>query len=161
MAAIVLLALILIPIVEITAFVEVGSRIGALATVGLVLASAALGIALIRAQGVSMLERARQSAARRELPLDAMFDGVCLAIAGVFLVLPGFVSDGLAFLLLLPPVRWGLRRWLGSQAMVSGHMIVEENGRRHEAAAPRVIEGEFRDVSPDSTLPKAPPDREP
>ena len=87
------LALIGIPLLEIAVFIEVGGRIGLFSTLGLIFATAAIGTALLRFQGLSVLADARGAVERGELPVQALLDGVCLIIAGALLLTPGLVTD--------------------------------------------------------------------
>jgi UPF0716 protein FxsA len=94
-----------ISIVEIYFLIKVGSVIGALWTVFLVVGTAVLGAALLRQQGFSTFQRAQQSLAQGQLPATAMLEGVALVISGALLLTPGFVTDTIGFLLLTPLVR--------------------------------------------------------
>jgi UPF0716 protein FxsA len=134
------LLLIVLLLVEIAAFIEVGQLIGSGWTLLLVLASAAIGILLIRYQGLAMLRRAVDSLNRRELPLKAGFDGICLAIAGLLFVIPGFVTDLFGFLLVVPPVRGGLWRLLTKR--------FAKFVRVRQPDSPDVIEGDYRRIEP-------------
>ncbi|WGF86874.1 FxsA family protein [Marinivivus vitaminiproducens] len=100
-----LVAFLAYPLAEIATFILVGSEIGVLATLGLILLSAVLGIAIIRRQGFATLTRARQNMDRGVAPVAEAFEGLCLALAGVLLVLPGFLTDVAGALLLVPPLR--------------------------------------------------------
>lgn len=96
---------ILIPIVELYTMLAVSHEIGALSTVSLVLLTAIIGGFLVRFQGLSVLMRSQAMLARGEQPAIEMFEGVVLLICGFMLLLPGFISDTLGFLLLIPPLR--------------------------------------------------------
>ncbi len=138
MAFAILLALIGVPLVEIAVFIEVGGWIGLWPTLAVILLTAFAGTWLIRAQGIGVLMRARRTIAEGGAPLREMFDGVCLIVAGAFLLTPGFVTDATGFLLLLPPFRdlaagWAWRRWGGEGGVQQG--------------GARIIEGEYRDDS--------------
>ncbi|KAA5607554.1 FxsA family protein [Roseospira marina] len=100
-----LLAFIGVPLLEIAVFIQVGDVVGLGWTLGLVILTAVIGTMLLRAQGVATLNRARASLGRGEVPMREVFDGACLLVGGALLLTPGFVTDSLGFLLLLPPVR--------------------------------------------------------
>lgn len=87
-----------------TVFLVMG-QIGFFKTFFLWLGSAALGIVLIQRQGLGMLLRAQGLVNRRGVPVDEFFDGLCLVIAGLLFLVPGFISDFFAFMLLIPFVR--------------------------------------------------------
>lgn len=99
------LLFITVPLLELYLLIEVGSGIGGLSTIALCLFTAALGGLLIRWQGVNTLLDAQKSMARGEIPADHGFHGLLLALAGLMLFLPGFITDSIGFLLLIPPVR--------------------------------------------------------
>ena len=138
---ILLLAFILVPIVEIYVLIKLGSVIGALLTVALVVSTAVLGATLIRAQGLVTVSRMRASMEHGELPAVELLEAVCLLAAGALLLTPGFVTDSLGFLLLVPP----LRRAAILAAIERG--IIRTPPRQPNpprgAADGRVIEGEF------------------
>ncbi|MDI9245026.1 FxsA family protein [Marinobacter sp. CHS3-4] len=104
---------IVMPIVEMTILIKVGAVIGALNTVGLVLLTAVIGAALLRQQGLSTLLRANQRLNSGELPAREVAEGLILAVGGALLLTPGFVTDAIGFLCLLP----GSRHWLAGQAL--------------------------------------------
>jgi len=127
-----------IPLIELYFLIQVGSRIGALPTIGLSIFTALLGGVLVRVQGFSVLMRVRDAIGRNELPAFEMLDGALLLVAGLVLLLPGFVTDILGFLLLIPM----LRRYLISSYI---RVVPDQTPRRGEApTGPRVVEGEFR-----------------
>ena len=143
-------ALIGIPIVEIAVFIEVGGRIGVWPTVGLIVLTAAIGLGLLRHQGLGVLGRANAAQERGELPIDEVFDGLCLLVAGALLLTPGFVTDTLGLLLFAPPLRAALRRALGRHLARSGRFRVwgVRSARPGEDAGGIVIEGEAEEVTP-------------
>ena len=105
MGRLVLIGLILVPIVEIAIFIKVGQTIGLLWTLALVIGAGLFGAWLLRQQGLSVLNRARQSMETGRLPARTIADGMMIGLAGVLLVLPGLLSDVIAILLLIPPFR--------------------------------------------------------
>jgi len=108
-----LLGLLALFIVEIWVLIKVGSVIGALASVFLMLLSAGVGISLVRSQGLQTLLSMQQRMAAGELPAREILQGMLLAIAGLLLILPGFVTDAVGLLLLQPALRdWLAGRWL-------------------------------------------------
>ncbi|MCA9525962.1 MAG: FxsA family protein [Myxococcales bacterium] len=91
---------------EFALLVEVGTRVGALPTVGLTIVTAAVGLWAAQDQGLATVERIRNGQLRGQGPTDVdMVDGSLVALAAVFLFLPGFITDVLGALLLLPPLR--------------------------------------------------------
>ena len=99
------LLFITVPIVEMWILIEVGSHIGALSTIALVFLTAAVGLALLRQQGLDTLLRVNQKMQQGQLPAEEIVTGLMLAIGGVLLLTPGFATDLLGFACLLPPTR--------------------------------------------------------
>jgi UPF0716 protein FxsA len=137
-----LLLLIGIPLIELYFLIRVGAEIGAFPTLFLTLFTALLGGLMVRNQGFSTLLRGRQSLDRGELPAIEMMEGTVLLICGFMLLLPGFITDAVGFVLLVPP----LRRWLLTAGLQ--HSGIMRPGRSGHASGqsrqPEVIEGEYR-----------------
>lgn len=104
-----LLIFLIIPLMEIATFWVVGDEIGVLWTVLLCIFSVMAGTALVRYQGMTTLIDARRAMIEGRQPAQEIFDGICLAAAGVLLIVPGFLTDLAAFALLVPAVRRKLR----------------------------------------------------
>lgn len=102
MFLILFLIFIVIPVIEITVLMQVGEQLGAFPTVALVILTAAVGASLVRSQGLQTLMSAQQKMQQGQQPGQEVIEGVMLAIAGVMLVTPGFVTDFMGLLLLLP-----------------------------------------------------------
>ncbi|MEX1032545.1 MAG: FxsA family protein [Cellvibrionaceae bacterium] len=138
---------IVVPIVEMWVLIEVGARIGALATIGLVLLTAVIGVGLLRYQGVATLLRANQRLRSGEIPATEMGEGIFLAVGGALLLTPGFVTDSVGFACLIP----GIRRWLLGR-FLKHVQVVEfgpggnpfEQGKRPTQKDSHTIEGEYR-----------------
>lgn len=142
MALYLLILFIVVPLIEISLFIEIGGRIGVGATVAIVVLTAVLGTALLRQQGLAVFRRAQQSLGRGEVPVAEVFDGLCLLVAGAVLLAPGFLTDAIGILLFVAP----FRRWLGQALVRRVHVV---GGGRRDEPANTVIEGEYRHVPPD------------
>jgi UPF0716 protein FxsA len=112
----VLLLLLIAAIVELTVLIVVGHAIGILATIGLLILASLLGAALLRREGTRTLRALIEALRTRNPPHRELLDGMLIAAAGVLIILPGFVSDVLGLLLLLPPTRALVRRRILSSA---------------------------------------------
>ncbi|MGU3400106.1 FxsA family protein [Brucellaceae bacterium D45D] len=99
------LALLAMPFIEIAGFVIVGSHIGVLATLGLVILSAMLGFFLLRMQGIGLLQRIREESAAGRVPNREMVHGAMLVMAAFLLIIPGFVTSLFGVLLFMPFIR--------------------------------------------------------
>lgn len=147
-----------LPLLEIAVFVEVGDLIGTWPTIFLVLAAGSLGVALLRLQGRTVLTRLRQAAERGEPPEGAAFATACQAAAAVLLILPGFLSDVAAIVLLIPWARARLGRWLFRRfAGASGFTVWTtapggpRRSGRSDASGSEVIDGDFRRIDDEDT----------
>ena len=108
-----------LPLLEIAGFVVVGSQIGALATVGLVLASSIAGGLLLRHQGFGVMTKVRAEMDAGRDPSHQLAHGAMIVLAAILLIIPGFITDILAILLLLPPVRNLAWRMLKSRIVLA------------------------------------------
>ncbi|OEY65124.1 FxsA family protein [Marinobacter sp. X15-166B] len=147
---IVVLVFIIVPIVEMAVLIKVGTMIGVLSTVALVFLTAIVGAALLRQQGLATLLKANQRLNSGELPGKEVAEGILIAVGGVLLLTPGFVTDALGLLCLLP----GSRQWLAARVLkkmvVSGSVSgFQFRGSAHtrDPFGPEgdVFEGEYRD----------------
>jgi UPF0716 protein FxsA len=131
------------PLVELYLLIEVGSQIGAVPTIALSLFTAALGGWLVRMQGFAVLFRAQSQIGQRELPAFELLEAALLLLVGLSLLLPGFITDAIGFILLIPPLRRALlTRWLKSRGTLQTVEIRE--GPEAERRPDRVIEGDYR-----------------
>ena len=135
-----LFGFIAVPLVELFVLMEVGSVIGALPAILLCVATAALGAALVRAQGLRTLREAQEAMRRGEVPAVAMLEGVVLALAGVLLLTPGLVTDVIGFAALTPPLRRGLLL-RGLRARLRPHFAASSRGRAGDGVT---LDGSFR-----------------
>ncbi|BAP43595.1 membrane protein FxsA [Pseudomonas sp. 21LCFQ02] len=153
-----LLLFLLFPVLELFVLVKVGMSIGFLWTFLLVLATSALGFFVMRVAGLATALSARESLARGELPAQQMLEGLTVAVGGGLLLLPGFISDVLGVLCLLPFTRrlliGKLRKRAEDQAMRQRAFADDLRHHQHPGAGqhgaihrptrePDVIEGEF------------------
>lgn len=134
---------IIIPLIEVALFIEAGEAIGIGYTLFLCVLTAFIGAALVRHQGIQTLAAAQQSLNQGALPVQEIFDGFCILAAGLTLITPGFFTDGLGFLLLFPPFRVWLRRFVSQRFdfKASGY---PGPGRGHDD--PDIIEGEYIEI---------------
>ncbi len=156
--------LVVLAIAELWVIVEVASAVGVLQTIFLLFAITVIGIWLVKRQGLALLGRLRATIDQGGVPHRELVDGFLILFAGILLIPPGFITDVAGLLLLLPPVRWGIRA-----------LLMRSFTRRTSFAA-RFVDGvgrrvEFRDVDfrdvgshdadPTRRDPKQPPELEP
>lgn len=141
----ILILLLTVPLIEIYVLIQVGSVFGALTTVALIVLTALLGAGLLRWQGFATMQRVKQALARGELPAIEMFEGVILLICGALLLTPGFFTDLIGFIGLLPVLRRSFIIWLISKGMMTRHVNARSKtpGRQEDSQDHRIIEGKF------------------
>jgi UPF0716 protein FxsA len=135
----------LFPVIELALLIQVGSAIGVLPTLLLVIGTAILGSILLRIAGVATAWRARERLARGELPEQEMLEGLLIAVGGGLLLLPGFISDIFGVFCLIPFTRRllvnKLRLRAAEQAMLQRGFF-DDQAAHSGHARPRVLECE-------------------
>ena len=101
----ILLTIILIPVIEIYLFIEIGGKIGALYTISLIFITAVIGIYYARYEGFNTLRSGMGQMMRNELPIYEIVSGAALAFAALLLLIPGFATDLVGFFMIFPPTR--------------------------------------------------------
>ncbi|ESP91881.1 MULTISPECIES: FxsA family protein [Pseudoalteromonas] len=131
------LLFIVVPIVEIALLIQVSDVIGGFATIALVIATAILGAKLVKQQGLGAYSNVQKQMASGQLPGQDLFTGLCVIIAGVFLMTPGIMTDAIGFMLLTPAIRGKIAKSLIEQASVKmqssaqGSMFGQGFGQQH------------------------------
>ncbi len=101
----ILISIIAIPVLEILLFIKIGENIGAINTIFLIILTAIIGVYFARIQGIQTLKSGVINIYQNKLPLYEIFSGASIAIAAFFLIIPGFFTDTIGFLLLIPITR--------------------------------------------------------
>lgn len=107
-----LLVFVVVPAVELYLLINVGSMLGPATTIGLIVVTGVLGWSLVKRQGFATITRIQEQLAMGVMPAKEMVGGLCLVGAGIVLVTPGFITDAVGFLILVPPVRRSLAAYL-------------------------------------------------
>ena len=145
---------------EIGIFIEVGGLLGAWPTIGLVVLTAIVGTWLIRLQGFAVLARAQQSLEQETLPVQEIFDGLCLLLAGALLLTPGFMTDAFGFALLVPAVRRSAGRWIWRAFKARGGVHIHMGGAAYrDTNEETVVEAEYYEVDSSTDEPSDKSDR--
>ncbi|MEN8219463.1 MAG: FxsA family protein [Pseudomonadota bacterium] len=134
-----LLLFIIVPIIEIYLLITVGSFIGVWPTVLLVILTAITGTHLLRAQGLATLQKMQETLQQGQVPAFALLEGILILIGGALLLTPGFFTDAVGFVCLIPVLRRYLVYWMSKQIQVLQPHEVSQGPRRSET-----IEGEYR-----------------
>jgi len=132
-----LLLFISIPLIEIYLFIKVGSFIGAFNTISLILITAIIGIVYARYEGFNTLKSGMSQLVKNQLPVYEIVSGAALAFAALLLILPGFATDFLGFLLIFPPTRKLLLKKVRNK-------YPNQNNKKQD-----FINGEFEDIDED------------
>ena len=101
----ILISIIAIPIIEILLFIKIGENIGAINTILLIIFTAVVGVYFARMQGIMTIKSGFTNLYQNKLPIYEIFSGASIAIAAIFLIIPGFFTDVIGFLLLIPFTR--------------------------------------------------------
>lgn len=144
------LIFIVIPLIELYVLIEVGGVIGGLSTILLILLTAIIGGFLVRTQGIATVQKAQAELSHNHLPRERMLEGVLILFGGVLLLLPGFISDSIGLILLLPPVRHALVNKFVVQKQHQGFQVYEaewheKRGGQESIQHVRILEGEVVD----------------
>ena len=127
-----LLIILFIPLIEIYLFIQIGGQIGAFNTILIILLTAVVGIYFVKLQGLNTLRSGVTQLYRNQIPIYEMMSGAALAVAALLLIIPGFATDVIGFLLILPFTRNLIFKYLGKKYT---------NGRVKDD----LIEGEYED----------------
>ena len=134
----VLLAVILIPILEIYLFIKIGSQIGAFSTIFLVFFTAVVGVYYARYEGINTLRSGMTQIIKNQIPAHELISGAAIAFAAVLLIIPGFATDLIGFLLIIPITR----------RLILGRL--NKKFENKETKKSNFIEGEFEDIEDDN-----------
>lgn len=146
------LLLVAMPIAEVATFIQVGGWIGLWPTILCVIATAMIGTVIIRHQGIGLLQRVQSQMGQGVLPAFELFSGVCLLIAGALLLTPGFITDGLGFLLLSPPARKGIFAY-ASRHVRHVRSVKPDGARGPEPPPDDIIDVDFEEIPEDMPPP--------
>lgn len=139
----------IVPLIEIAFFVVIGNTIGLWPTLAGVLVTAVAGSLVLRWQGFQLISEIRSSMGAGRLPARALADAMMVAIAGILLLTPGYFSDLLGILLLIPPVRTLIYRFLASRVQV----VSTSTGASY-GFGPRRVEDDTIELSDDEYRPR-------
>ena len=147
------LMFIVVPVIEMYILIKVGASIGGFYTISLVLATALIGVSLLKKQGLSTFMNAQQKMQTGQMPITEIAEGLMLAVAGALLMTPGFVTDTIGFILLTPVLRQVIAKrvfqaWLLNAQKSGAYQQTSYRQARSTSAFNEsgVIEGEFKEV---------------
>ena len=129
-----LLVIIIIPVVEIYLFIKIGTSIGALNTILLIFLTAFIGIYYARAEGLNTLNQGLRKMVKSEMPAYELISGALIAIGAIFLIIPGFATDFLGFLIIFPPTRKMMFKKFSNK------------NKKNDIKDKDYIEGEYKDL---------------
>ena len=137
-----LIIFILIPVIEISLFIEIGSFIGSFNTILLIFTTALIGVYFVRQQGISTYSKLYNQLQNQEAPIQTMFEGLVILISGILLITPGFFTDALGFLGLIPLTRVILIK-------IVANSILSRYGMKNQSPDDGSIEGDFEEINDD------------
>tara|TARA_B100001057_G_scaffold140867_1_gene140582 strand:+ start:635 stop:1060 length:426 start_codon:yes stop_codon:yes gene_type:complete len=132
-----LLSIILVPILEIYLFIKIGSQIGAFNTISLIFITAVIGIIYARYEGLNTLRSGFNQLVKNEIPAYEIISGAAIAFAALLLILPGFATDIIGFLIVFPLTRKLIFKKFS------------KNFKKKTSENNNFIEGEFKDIEDD------------
>jgi len=132
-----LLGIILVPIIEIYLFIKIGSQIGAFNTISLILITAIIGVIYARYEGLNTLRSGFSQLVKNELPAYEIISGAAIAFAALLLIVPGFATDIIGFLLIFPLTR----------KLIFGNL--SKKFQKKDNQKNNFIDGEFEDIEED------------
>ena len=132
------LILILFPVIEIYLLIKIGSEIGAIVTILLIISTAFIGIYYAKYEGLNTLKSGIYNLRRNETPIFEVISGAAIAFAAVLLIIPGFATDALGFLILFPITRKFLFK------------KISKNINKSSTKKENFIDGEFQDIEDDN-----------
>ena len=144
------IAFLMVPIIEIALFIQVGGAIGLWPTLAIVILTAIMGAWLVRTQGRMALGQLQSSFSNLNDPTEPLAHGAMILVAGALLLTPGFFTDAVGFALLMPPVRMMVLRYLRSKVKLAQFKMGGGPARTHYGPGSDVIDGEFEEVKPDN-----------
>ncbi|TCP61138.1 UPF0716 protein FxsA [Rhodovulum bhavnagarense] len=148
------LVLLSVPLIEIALFIQVGDLIGLWPTLAIVIATAALGTAMLRRQGAIAMNDLRRSFHELRDPAEPLAHGAMILFSGALLLTPGFFTDTVGFALLFAPVRSAAYRWLSRRIVMQTVTFGTSPGPRpHDRNNPDIIEGEYEPLNPAGNQP--------
>jgi UPF0716 protein FxsA len=157
-------AFIAVPLIEIGLFIKVGGWLTLWPTLAIVLATGIIGTHLVRQQGLKVLSELRGSMSQMRDPLSPLAHGALIVLAGVLLLTPGFFTDAIGFLLLVPPLRQTIITYMASRVQVAsfgtGFQSDPRRGPNHDPRYDDAIDVEYSDLT-DNAKPQNRPNNRP
>jgi UPF0716 protein FxsA len=159
MPLLILLLFVGVPILEIAVFIQAGDLIGLWPTIAVVILTGIAGTIMLRVQGFGVIRRIQEQSEQGHVPVFELFEGLCLLVAGLLLLTPGFVTDSVGFLLFLPPFRKLMAQVIAARVAVHGASAFTFRagpGGSHPGRGPAgpgggdVIDGEYQKVEPEA-----------
>ena len=133
-----LLSIILVPIIEIYLFIKIGSQIGAFKTIFLIFLTAVVGVYYAKHEGLNTIKSGLTNMVKNQIPAYELISGAAIAFAAILLIIPGFATDILGFLLIFPVTR----------KLLFGRFRM--NNKKNQTEKNNFIEGEFEDIEDDN-----------
>ena len=137
-----LIIFVLIPVIEISLFIEIGSFVGSFNTILLIFTTALIGVYFVRQQGISTYYTLYNQLQNQEAPIQTMFEGLVILISGILLITPGFFTDTLGFLGLIPLTRVIFIK-------IVANSVLSRYGMKNQNPNDVSIEGDFEEINDD------------
>lgn len=143
------LLLLAVPIVEIALFIQLGDVIGLWPTLALIILTAVIGTALMRAQGFAALQALQRSLEEGGDPKGPLADGAMILLAGLLLLTPGFFTDAIGFALLAPPIRAAIKAWAAPRIAMRAAGMQGRGPARRPGGPEAPVDADFTVIHPE------------
>jgi len=107
-----LILMIIIPVLELYLLIEIGQYIGVFATVGIIILTGTIGAYLVKDQGFKVINKIQMDMSQNIMPGDSLIQGIIILAGGIFLITPGFITDIIGFIFLIPAGRQIVKKYL-------------------------------------------------
>lgn len=138
-----LLLFILVPIIEVALFIKIGGLLGLWATLLIIFLTAVIGTFLVKNQGIAVIDKIKRNLLAFKDPTESIAHAALILVAGILLLTPGFFTDIVGFLLMIPQLRGFVYFWIKSRLRLKGFSTEKENVDTNYKDSFTIIEGEY------------------
>ncbi len=135
-----------IPIIEVILFITVGKYIGLWNTIFIIIITGIIGAMLVKSQGISIFNKAMAEIKINKVPIFSLFEGIAILVAGAFLITPGFLTDALGCILLLPKTRNLLINYVTKYLEKKSNFNKKSSFNSNDEKESKVYEGNYEEV---------------
>ena len=146
--------LVAVPVLEIALFIEIGGWIGLWPTLAVIIATAALGAAMLRSQGSTAVRKIQAAVQNARDPSEQLFHGLLILVSGLLLLTPGFFTDAVGFALLYPPIRAAIIK-RGGHAIAEKAVVYNFRSSRTSSQGAKTVDGTYSIIEDENSSRKS------